>query len=48
MIKPNINIEECASQIWDVIIVGSGPAGGLAPPRFFEEKSSPPKVFLSV
>ncbi len=30
MIKPNINIEECASQIWDVIIVGSGPAGGLA------------------
>ena len=30
MIKPNIRIEECASQIWDVIIVGSGPAGGLA------------------
>ena len=30
MIKPNISIEECASQIWDVIIVGSGPAGGLA------------------
>jgi flavin-dependent dehydrogenase len=30
MIKPNISIEECASQIWDVIIVGAGPAGGLA------------------
>jgi flavin-dependent dehydrogenase len=30
MIKPNISIEECASQIWDVIIVGAGTAGGLA------------------
>ena len=30
MIKSNISIEECASQIWDVIIVGAGPAGGLA------------------
>lgn len=30
MIKSNIRIEECASQIWDVIIVGAGPAGGLA------------------
>ena len=30
MIKPNISIKECASQIWDVIIVGAGPAGGLA------------------
>jgi len=30
MIKSNITIEECASQIWDVIIVGAGPAGGLA------------------
>lgn len=30
MIEPNINISECASQIWDVIIVGAGPAGGLA------------------
>ncbi|NBR07469.1 MAG: NAD-binding protein [Planctomycetes bacterium] len=30
MVKPNIKIDECASQIWDVIIVGAGPAGGLA------------------
>lgn len=30
MIKSNISIEECASQIWDVIIVGAGTAGGLA------------------
>ena len=30
MIKPNISIEECASNIWDVIIVGAGTAGGLA------------------
>lgn len=30
MLRRNISIEECGSQIWDVIIIGAGPAGGLA------------------
>lgn len=39
MIKSNIRIEECASQVWDVIIVGAGPAGALQP-FCLQEKTS--------
>lgn len=30
MIQPTITIEEASNQIWDVIVIGAGPAGGLA------------------
>lgn len=30
MIKPTITMEESCLQLWDVIVVGAGPAGGMA------------------